>query len=291
MDLAFDRVLTLVAGDVSSNDASRCTAEVSELQIMYSCLAAQLSGVTSECGPWSLLARKCGDDSINLRASLDMSEDGSKRLEGQIAVLQEEKEPAALERDACNAKAGCPQTFLSRYRDACNHVVERLRDEGVRLKARREAAVNRAEDEVSRFLCVLVLSMMHCVGKNIAQAQASVNKQSSMNVDIFRSVAGSLHNTVSVESVLDHNRTEVSSIILSCGVFLLPWSGAGPNGDSSAVQASAENRATSSSRAKENSKTPPKRSTKLCKTSMIRALCNAATASSDDMPVIHQESD
>lgn len=71
--LAPGHVSAVVAGDNSSNDALWRTAEVSELQIKYDRLEAQLSTITSECGTGRSLPRERGGDVINLRASRDAS--------------------------------------------------------------------------------------------------------------------------------------------------------------------------------------------------------------------------
>lgn len=71
------------------------------------------------------------------------------------------------------------QALLGRYRDACNHVAKRLTAEGVRLKAGRAAAANKAEGVMSHFLRGLVLSTKECVRKHIAQTRTSVSRPSS----------------------------------------------------------------------------------------------------------------
>lgn len=86
------------------------------------------------------------------------------------------------------------QALLSRYRDACNHVAERLNDEGVCLEGRRVAAADYAEEDVRRFQRGLVLSMKASVGKHIAHARVSVIDLSSAVVQTV-CIIPIIHNT------------------------------------------------------------------------------------------------
>lgn len=128
-----------------------------------------------------------------------------------------------MERDACNAKSGRLRVLFSRYRDACSHVAKRLNYEGVRLKASRDAAANKAEEEVSHFLCCLVFSMKDCVGKPIAHAWSSASKRSLMVVEILRSIQGELQDIVSGQSVLGDYLVNVGRAAPSYDVLSPPW--------------------------------------------------------------------
>lgn len=100
------RVSAPVAGDVSSSDASRSTAEVSELEVKYRCMTAHLSSLTLECGIWCSSSQERGDDIISLRALLENSKHEYKLIGGQIKVLQKLSGSLFFERDECNAKVG-----------------------------------------------------------------------------------------------------------------------------------------------------------------------------------------
>lgn len=85
--------------------------------------------------------------------------------------------------DKCNANVGCIQASLSRYYDSCTYVGKCFSDDGVRLEARRAAASIKAGEEMCSFLRGLVLSLKDLKGKNIAHAQVSASKHSSMLVE------------------------------------------------------------------------------------------------------------
>lgn len=94
------------------------------------------------------------------------------------------KDAVAFDLDACSAKDGRLQTFLSRYPNAYNLVAKRPNDQRVRLQLGLLAAANTVRDVVGDFLRSLVLSMKACVGQKIACAWASICKHSSTIVEI-----------------------------------------------------------------------------------------------------------
>lgn len=113
-------------------------------------LVAQLKNTITECGNCHLLAWERSDDFVNLRASLETSKEGYKHLGSWFSVIQKNL-AVVLERDACYAKVRRLQVRLHCYRDASKHVAKRVTDKGIRLKARRAAVANKAEDELSHF--------------------------------------------------------------------------------------------------------------------------------------------
>lgn len=102
---AFGCVSYTVSGDASCSSLRR-NAEMSEVQMNYICLVAQFRSLNAEQFTKQSSAQQCGDDSIDLRALLHTSEDGSNVLEGQTAAGQKGKEAIAFKRVPCDAKAG-----------------------------------------------------------------------------------------------------------------------------------------------------------------------------------------
>lgn len=121
VDLALKSISAIVAGAPSCNDELQCFTKMSESQIEGKCLGVQRSNVTLGSGTWCLPAREWGDEAINLRASLDTSNEGFKLSKIQDAAVQKEKEAAGFERNARNARVGRLQVLLSLYRNPCNH--------------------------------------------------------------------------------------------------------------------------------------------------------------------------
>lgn len=100
VDSGLGRLPAPVVGEVLCSDALRLTAEVSELQIRYNLLAAQLVSFTLECATRHSLTIERGNDIMNIRPSVETSNDGYKLPESQVAVIENEKEAIAFERDA-----------------------------------------------------------------------------------------------------------------------------------------------------------------------------------------------
>lgn len=118
-----------------------------------------MSSVTSECGNWGSLARERNDDIISLRALFETCEGAFQLLEDQLTVAGRMANAPALNREACGANVDRLQALLSRYRDSCNRVTERLSNKGIRQEAARVAAANRAKDAVGCLLSSLFHSM------------------------------------------------------------------------------------------------------------------------------------
>lgn len=109
--------------------------------------------------------------------------------------------------------------------------------------------------------------------------------------EILSSVKNNLHDIVFDQSVLDDSTFDVSRIIPSRDMLLLPWIYATRDGNPLALPAFDEIKPWSSLRPKQVFETPPRRSSKHCKTSTTRTCSDATRASSDDMPVIDLECD
>lgn len=142
-----------------------------------------------------------------------------KPIEGQIAVVQREKEVLVFERDAYNAKAGWLHALLSRYRDACYYVAKRSRDERVHLKANWMAAGNKADEEVTQFLRGLVLLMKDCEGKHCAHTLPFVKKRSSMVTELLRSKMGELQEIFHSQSIFGDDPLDISCIPTSVSSY------------------------------------------------------------------------
>lgn len=159
------------------------------------------------------------------------------------------------------------------------------------MESGRAAAARKAKDEVSHLLRGVVRLMTSCVRKHIAHTRASVNVRSSMDLKILRSVEGEVQHIVCSQSVLGDGSLEVSRVLPSRDLLLLPCVDAARDGDSWAMPASYEVQVASSSRSEKDLKTPLIRSTNCRKKFTTRTRSDAAKASVDDIPVVGLEND
>lgn len=72
---------------------------------------------------------------IHFRALLASFKNELKLMEGQNSPTWKEKVGATVEQDACNTSVGRLQVLFDRFRGALAHVLKRLSDKSLRLKA------------------------------------------------------------------------------------------------------------------------------------------------------------
>lgn len=129
---------------------------------------------------------------------------------------------------------------MRRNRNACNLMLKRFNDKGVRWDASRAAAARKAADEVKHLLLGLVLSMKRSVGIHLAHARASVTERGKIVRETTRSVEVKVQDIVTGQSVPSADSLDFSRVPPSRDVLLHIWIDAAPNGDSSAVPVSEE---------------------------------------------------
>lgn len=142
----FARFSAPIAGYIYSNDPLKHHAEMSEVQIKYDHLVAQLRTVTSECDTWRSLARELGDEIINFRAVLGSSRDKLKKSEGEIVFAQKKKDGVLFNRDQCYANLVAFRHWWVAFELRLFTFAKCLNDESLRNKTGRAATVNKAED-------------------------------------------------------------------------------------------------------------------------------------------------
>lgn len=132
---AFARVPALLVDETCLREPAHHHANFNEHSAKFKCLLEILQNFNSQCDTWQMLARKCGNEFVDLRASPDTSEDELLLWSGQIQLHENEKETISFERDAWSGKAKSLQALSKRCHGAIAHVRIRLVHENLRLKA------------------------------------------------------------------------------------------------------------------------------------------------------------
>lgn len=171
---------------------------------------------------------------------LTTSKDKLNILDGQVLLIQKEKQAIASERDASIAKVSRLRTLLNRYRAACRHVARRLNEEGLPLRMSHVASENQAKDEVSLLLRGFHFYMNDCEGQHIARTRSFFSESSSTIMEVLRNMGEELHDIVYGYSVSSNHQFDVTLVFPSSDVIMLPWINTAPGGDSSAVAETVE---------------------------------------------------
>lgn len=132
--------------------------------------------------------------------------------------------------------------------------------------------------------------MKVCLGKNIAQTQASIDERNLPVVKILRNVENILNGFVCGQSVHNDGSLDIGRFVPARDVLLFLRIDAAPNGNFSALPEFDEIQGAIWSRSKNDFRTPTNRLARCRKTSTIWTRSDAARTFSNGKPVVDLES-